>query len=486
MLRGMPAAGIREIDMAALHEPRSPVWNDESEDDAVALAERHLVQPWPFAGSVGAEARSLIGEGDGIYITDAEGRRLIDGPAGMWCVNVGHRREELARVMYEQAMRLSYNTPWYTMNAPSAELARRIAGHAPGDLSHVFFTTGGSSAVETALRFMQFYNNVRGRPEKKLILSRSGAYHGSTYLSASLNGRPRDRDWMDGADDLVVKLSSPDPFRRPAGIDLATFSDRLVQEFRDTIVRIGAERIGAFVAEPVQASGGVIVPPEAYLSRIRRICRENDILYVSDEVVTAFGRLGHVFASGEVFGLDPDMITFAKGVTSGYFPLGGVVISERLLDDLRRSNHPDALFGHGLTYTSHPIGCAVALKNLDLLEAGILDHARAVAPYFQARLKTLEELPLVGEVRGLGLMACVECVADRESRNPLQLDRDVGKRIDAHCHELGLLVRPLINMCVMSPPLTITREQIDDMVAILREGISRTMDELRGEGVWRG
>jgi adenosylmethionine-8-amino-7-oxononanoate aminotransferase len=291
---------------------------------------------------------------------------------------------------------------------------------------------------------------------------------------------------MDGADDLVVKLSSPDPFRRPKGMDVAAFADMLVAEFRDRIAEIGAERIGAFVGEPVQASGGVILPPDGYLKRIRAICRDNDILFISDEVVTAFGRLGHVFASGEVFGIDPDMITFAKGVTSGYFPLGGVVISERLLEELRRSNHPDAMFAHGLTYTSHPVGCAVALKNLDILEDEVLAHARAVAPYFQARLKTLEELPLVGEVRGLGLMACVECVADRESKNPLQLDRAVGVRIDAHCHELGLLVRPLINMCVMSPPLTISREQIDDMVAILREGISRTMEDLRREGLWQG
>ena len=475
--------------MAALRETRTganaPSAPAES-GDAVERAKRHLVQPWPFAGSVGTEARALIGEGEGIYITDGDGKRLIDGPAGMWCVNVGHRRQELAKVMYDQAMALSYNTPWYTMNAPSAELAERIAAYAPGDLDHVFFTTGGSSAVETALRFMQFYNNVRGRPEKKLILSRGGAYHGSTYLSASLNGRPRDRDWMDGADELIVKLSSPNPFRRPAGMSVEAFADSLVEEFRDTIARIGADRIGAFVGEPVQASGGVIVPPDGYLKRIREICRESDILYVSDEVVTAFGRLGHVFASEEVFGIEPDMITFAKGVTSGYFPLGGVVISARLMEELRRSNHPDAMFGHGLTYTSHPVGCAVALKNLDLLEDGVLDHARKVAPYFQTQLKTLEELPLVGEVRGIGLMGCVECVADRESRDPLQLDKDVGKRIDAHCHELGLLVRPLINMCVMSPPLVIMTEQIDDMVAILREGISRTMEDLRREGVWRG
>lgn len=470
--------------MAAMREYERD--RDGSAGDPETVARAHLIQPWPFAGSVGSEARALIGSGDGIWITDGSGKRLMDGPAGMWCVNVGHRREELARVLYEQAMELSYNTPWYTMNAPSAELAERISAYAPGDLSHVFFTTGGSSAVETALRFMQFRNNVRGQPNKKLILSRGGAYHGSTYLSASLNGRPRDHDWMDGADQLVVKLSAPNPFRRPDGISVGDFADFLVDEFLDTVARIGADRIGAFVAEPIQASGGIIVPPAGYLKRIREICRENDILFIADEVVTGFGRLGHVFASGEVFGLDPDMITFAKGVTSGYFPLGGVVVSQDLLAGLRRSNHADAMFGHGYTYTSHPIGCAVALKNLDLLEAGILDHAKAVAPYFQSQLKTLEDLPLVGEVRGMGLMGCVECVADRESRDPLQLDKDVGKRIDAHCHELGLLVRPLINMCVMSPPLVITRDEIDLLVGILREGISRTMDDLRGEGLWQG
>ncbi|MBX3568608.1 MAG: aminotransferase [Rhizobiaceae bacterium] len=470
-------AAVRDIEIAGAASDAG---------EAVELAKRHLVQPWPYAGSVGTEARSFIGEGEGIYITDGDGKRLIDGPAGMWCVNVGHRRAELASVMYDQAMRLSYNTPWYTMNEPSAVLAERLAAHAPGDLDHVFFTTGGSSAVESALRFMQFYNNVRGRPEKKLILSRGGAYHGSTYLSASLNGRPRDRDWMDVADGQVIKLASPDPFRRPAGMTVEAFADMLVEEFRATVERVGAERIGAFVGEPVQASGGVVVPPAGYLPRIRAICRENDILYVSDEVVTGFGRLGEVFASEQVFGIEPDIVTFAKGVTSGYFPLGGMMVSDRLLADLRRSNHPDAMYAHGLTYSSHPVGCAVALANLDLLEGGILDHARAVAPYFQQQLKTLEALPLVGEVRGAGLMACVECVADRESRNPLKLDYEVGKRIDAHCHELGLLVRPLIHMCVMSPPLIITRSQIDDMVDILRRGIELTMDDLARERLWVG
>jgi adenosylmethionine-8-amino-7-oxononanoate aminotransferase len=452
----------------------------------VAKAQSHLVQPWPTAGEIGAEARSGILSGDGIYVTDSEGRRLIDGPAGMWCVNAGHRRQELADVLYEQAMALSYNSPWYTMNEPSVALSERLAGYAPEDLGHVFYTTGGSSAVETALRFMQFANNVKGRPDKKMIVSRQGGYHGSTYLSASLNGRPRDHDWMDSASEQVVKLSCPNPFRRPEGMSEAAFCDFLVEEFRAVIEKTGAERIGAFIAEPVMASGGVIIPPDGYLPRMRALCADNDILFIADEVVTAFGRLGHVFASKDVFGIEPDMITFAKGVTSGYFPLGGVMISSRLFEELRRSNHSDAMFAHGLTYSSHPIGCAVALKNLDILEGGLLEHARSISSYFQQSLKTLEDLPLVGEVRGLGLMACIECVADRVSNNPLTLDLTVGKRIDGHCQELGLLVRPLINMCVMSPPLIITRPQIDDMVSILRASIERTQDELVREGLWKG
>ncbi len=452
----------------------------------VETARAHLIQPWPVAGEIGAEARSGIIAGDGIYVTDIEGRRLIDGPAGMWCTNVGHGCEPIARTLYDQAMALSYSSPWYTVSEPSARLSKRLAAHTPGDLDHVFYTTGGSSAVETALRFMQFANNVQGRPNKKKIVSRQGGYHGSTYLSASLNGRPRDHDWMDSAGDMVIKLSCPNPFRRPAGMSVEAFCAMLVDEFRTTIETHGADHIGAFVAEPIMASGGVIVPPGGYLAGMRELCRDNDILFIADEVVTAFGRLGHVFASQEVFGIEPDIITFAKGVTSGYFPLGGAMISAALLEKLRQSNHSDAMFAHGLTYSSHPIGCAVAETNLDLLEGGLLAHARDTAPYFQAQLKTLEDLPLVGEVRGLGLMACVECVADRDSNNPLALDLEVGKRIDAHCQQLGLLVRPLIHMCVMSPPLTVTRAQIDDLVSILRRGITLTQDELVREGLWKG
>ncbi len=450
------------------------------------LAHDHLIQPWPYSGDIGAEVRSPVADAAGVYIHDDSGRKLIDGPAGMWCTNVGHRNAALADTLRDQAMALSYNSPWYTTNTPSAELAARIAGHAPGDLNHVYFTTGGSTAVESALRFVQFYNNVRGRKDKKRFLCREDGYHGSTYLSASLNGSQRTRNWMDFADDMVIKLSSPNPFRRAKGQSIEAFTDMLVTEFEQAILTHGADTIAAFIGEPVMASGGVIVPPPGYLPRIRDLCTKHDILFIADEVVTAFGRLGHVFASKDVFGITPDIITFAKGVTSGYFPLGGMVVSDRLLDEMRASNHPQAMYAHGLTYSSHPIGCAVALKNLDLLEDGLLEYARDTAPYFQEQMRTLEDLALVGEVRGVGMMVCIECVADRESKNPIRLDTEVGERIDKHCQALGLLLRPLVNMCVMSPPLIITRAQIDDMVGMLREGITRTMADLRAEGIWNG
>ncbi len=452
----------------------------------LAKNSEHLIQPWPSAKDIGEEIRTLIDSGEGIYVKDEQGNKLIDGPAGMWCTNVGHHNEILADALHDQALELSYNSPWYSRNKPSIELSRRLAEHAPGDLENVFYTTGGSTAVESALRFVQFYNNVRGRTQKKKIICREGGYHGSTYLAASLNGSQRTRNWMDYADELVIRISNPDPFRRPKGESVSEFCDNLILEFENTILQVGAENIGAFIGEPILASGGVIVAPPGYFKRIGQLCKKHEIIFIADEVVTAFGRLGHIFASEDVFDVVPDIITFAKGVTSGYFPLGGMIVSEKLTNDLRASNHPDAMYAHGFTYSSHPIGCAVALKNLDMLEGGLLEHVRNTAPYFQQKLASLADLPLVGDVRGLGLMACIECVGDLESSNPIDLDTKVGERIDRHCQALGLLLRPLIHMCVMSPPLIINRQQIDEMTAILREGISRTMDDLRDEGIWDG
>lgn len=447
-------------------------------------AKRHLIQPWDMVDQLGDEARPVMDRADGVYVYDGAGNRLIDGPGGMWCVQVGYRRREIAEALYGQAMHLGYNSPWFSTSAPAAELAERIAAMTPGDLNKIFFTTGGSTAVDTALRFTQFRNNLRGKPEKKMILSRGDAYHGSTYLSASCCGKLRDRDYLDVAGDMVSHLSSPNPYRRPEGMTVEQFGDHLIAELEDRIAEIGADRIACFIGEPILASGGVIVPPPGYHERVAKICRENDILLIHDEVVTAFGRLGHWFASEDVFGVTPDIITFAKGVTSGYVPLGGVAISERLFDEIERSED-GVMFANGYTYSGHPIACAAALANIEIMEKeGLLQHVLDISPYFLGRLKELEELPLVGEVRGQGLMACVDAVADKRNRSPLSLDKKVGERIDRHTEAMGLIVRPMYNMCVMSPPLVIERAQIDTMVEILREGILRTQKDLEAEGIW--
>ncbi|MFO1059770.1 MAG: aminotransferase [Dongiaceae bacterium] len=447
-------------------------------------AMRHLLQPWQAMATVDREARTMVSRAEGIYVYDEQGRRLIDGPAGMWCVQIGHRRPEMAEAIAAQVMELPYYSPWYTTNGPAAELAARIAGYAPGDLDRISFTSGGSTAVDTALRFVQFYNNVLGRPGKKLIIARHGGYHGSTYLSASCSGKPRDKTHMD-CSELVHHIACPNPYRRPAGTTEAQFCDQLVAELERTILELGPERVAAFIAEPILASGGVIVPPDGYNRRTRELCRRHDVLYIADEVVTGFGRLGHMLASEAVFGVVPDIITFAKGVSSGYVPLGGVAISRRVMEQVSGDKAGDAVFSNGFTYSSHPVACAAAMTNLDIMEReGLLAHVRAIAPYFQARLKELEDLPIVGEVRGMGLMAAIECVADRETHDPLLFE--VGRRIDAHCQALGLIVRPLINICVMSPPLVIQSEQIDEMVRLLRRGIELTMADLRREGLWHG
>ncbi len=455
--------------------------------DTETILERdeYVIHPWECFDRRHLESRTVITRGEGIYVYDSDGNRLIDGPGGMWCVNVGHGRRELAQAMADQAAQLAYYSPWSLSNVPAANLARRLASHAPGDLSNVFFTTGGSTAVDSALRFVAFYNNLKGRPEKKHVISRADAYHGSTYLSASCSGKARDKNYLDFERGFVHHLASPNPYRRPDGMTMAEFREHCVKELEDKILELGPDKVAAFIAEPVLASGGVIVPPPGYHARCLEVCRRHDVLYISDEVVTAFGRLGEMFASESVFDIVPDIITSAKGITSGYIPLGALLVSDRLIREVGDNEARGATFANGFTYSGHPVACAVALRNMDILEGdGLLEHVRHVGPYFQARLRTLEDLPIVGEVRGMGLMACVECVTSKQSRMPLTMAYEIGSRIDAHCQKLGLIVRPLINMCVISPPLIITEEQVDNLVALLRKGIERATDDIRREGLW--
>ena len=447
----------------------------------------HFVHPWEGMAGLGANDRTFTEDGEGIYVTTATGERLIDGPAGMWCVQVGYGNREIAEAMAQQAVEMAYFSPFNNSNSAPARLARELAARTPGDLDRVFFTTGGSTAVDSALRFVQFRNNVLGRPDKKMFISREGAYHGSTYLAASVSGKGRDKDWLDQADGLVRFLPDVNPYNRPEGQAIEAFLDEKVADLENAIRGIGADRVAAFIAEPILCSGGVIVPPAGYHARCLEVCRKHDVLYISDEVVTGFGRLGHWFASEEVFGIVPDIITCAKGLTSGYSPMGACIISERLVADVSGDNSRGATFSSGFTYSGHPVSAAAALKNIEIFEReGILAHVRSVAPHFAERLAALAGLPLVGDARGMGLVGCVECVAEVPSGDSLELDRSIGAMIDRHCQGKGLILRPIVNMCVFSPPLVITDAQIDRMFDIIEEGIRSTADELTRQGVRLG
>ncbi len=435
----------------------------------------NFVHPWEGMDALGRNARTVLDGAGGIYVRDTEGRRLIDGPAGMWCVQIGYGREEMAEAMADQARQLAYFSPFSTTNAVSARLAHEIATRTPGDLNRVFFTTGGSTAVDTAIRFVHFRNNLLGRPDRKIIISRDRAYHGSTYLAGSVSGRERDRLWLDKADHLAHFLPDVTPSRRPPGQPIEEFLDEKVADLERAILEFGPDRVAAFIAEPVLASGGVIVPPDGYHRRCLEICHRHDVLYIADEVVTGFGRLGHWFASEDVFGMIPDIITCAKGLTSGYVPMGAAIISDSLFEGISGEGAAPATFSNGYTYSAHPVSAAAALKNMEIIEReGLLEHVRDIAPMFQERLRALAEFDIVSDTRGIGLMGCVECSLNGHLENDLQ----IGALIDEECQRRGLLVRPLINMCVLSPPLTISANQVDTLFKVLSEGIRAAEDHL--------
>lgn len=444
----------------------------------------HFMHPWESMADHGHVARTITEGSTGIFVTDNNGRQLIDGPAGMWCVQIGYGRQEMAQAMADQAQQLAYFSPFSNSCSVSARLAHEIAQRTPGDLNHVFFTTGGSTAVDTALRFVQFRNNLLGRPEKKIVISRQKAYHGSTYLAASVSGKERDRLWLDKADDLVHFLPDVNPYRRPENMSIEEFLDQKIADLETAITSLGADKVAAFIAEPILASGGVIVPPPGYHKRCLEVCRKHDVLYISDEVVTGFGRLGHWFASETVFGITPDIITCAKGMTSGYVPMGAAVISDRLIADVSGDKSKGATFSNGFTYSGHPVSAAAALKNIEIIEGeGILEHVRDVSPLFLERLHALKNLPIIGDTRGMGLMGCVESSVGAGKGDALEIDLAMGALIDEHCQKLGLILRPLINMCVLSPPLIITENQIEEMFDILEKGVRMATDELARRGV---
>lgn len=445
----------------------------------------HIIHPYTNYNQFSKEGSVIYSQGKGHFITDTDGNCYLDGIAGLWCVNIGHGNQEIADAMAVQSKKLAYyNTFEDAGSAPAAELAAKLAEICPDSLNHVFYGTGGSMANDTAIKIIHYYFNLLGKPNKKLILSRDLAYHGSTYLAHALTGIRPTHAAFDLPHDLVYYLSAPYKYRNQGDRSDHEFLDFLIEEMENVINKIGQDNIACFIAEPIMGAGGVIVPPEGYHKRTYDLCKQYDILYISDEVVTAFGRLGHMVTSEAVFGIEPDIIVIAKGLSSGYVPLGATMISDKIYDVIRKPKKENPYFSHGFTYSGHPLSCHIGLKNIEILQRdNFCKHVQQWGTYFEQQLKTLSGLPIVGDIRGSHYMLCIEFVADKITKTTFPPDVAIGKRVYKQCKKRGLIIRPIGAMVILSPPLTYDKDAIDKTVAILKNSIIETVNDLFKEKI---
>lgn len=450
------------------------------------IDKRHTLHPWADLATSKVQGDLVMTKGEGYHVFDSEGHRYIDGISGMWCVNIGYANEEMADAISEQIKELVYYTPFGAMTNPlSAKLSEVLAELTPGDLNRVHLTTGGSSAVDSAIRFVHFYFNALGQPEKKHVISRTESYHGSSFLSASLSGKAVDRTYFHYMSDFIHHVEGPNPYRRDKSLSIEQYLQHLIDEFEEKIKEIGPEKVACFIAEPIMGSGGVLVPPAGYHKAMKQVCEKYDVLYILDEVVTGFGRLGHFFSAQSVWEIVPDIITCAKGISSGYQPLGATIISDRLFDRVSGNNAPDAAyFTNGYTYSGHPVACAAALKNIEILKRDkVCEHVREIGPYFFDQLKQLERYDIVGEVRGHHLMACIECNISHNMTAAEDKDMHAALVVDKFCEQFGLIVRPYEALLILSPPLIIDKKGVDKMIAILTKSIEHATTDLQEQGL---
>jgi len=444
---------------------------------------RHVMHPFSVLGRhEHAGPRRMMVRGSGSMIYDEDGRGYIDAMAGLWCVNVGYGRRELADAMHEQALRLPYYHSFSSMATDTpALLAERLLELTPGDMSKVLYGTSGSDANDTQIKLVRLYNNLLGRPQKKKVIARQRGYHGVTIASGSLTGLDGMHAGFDLPMDGVLHTRAPYGLRegQPGETD-AEFVGRLATELDELILAEDPSTVAAFIAEPIQAAGGVIVPPDGYFAAIQEVLRRHDVLLIADEVVCGFGRLGTWFGS-DVFGIEPDLITVAKGITSAYAPLSACIISERVWRVLSDGAGPKA-FAHGYTYSSHPLAAACALANLDLIGRDeLIARAGERGASLNAKLQAaFKNHPLVGEVRGLGLIAAVEFVAERTPTKLFEPLGHVSARVDAACLERGVITRALPESDTISfcPPFVITETEIDEIVDVARQAVDVVAAEL--------
>jgi L-2,4-diaminobutyrate transaminase len=445
-----------------------------SKDTLADLDRRHVFHPFSVPGAhENAGPRRMIVSGKGSTLTDDEGRTYLDAMAGLWCVNVGYGRAEIAEALRDEALKLGYYHSFSSMATDTpAMLAQRIIEIAPAGMSKVLYGNSGSDANDTQIKLVRMYNNLLGRPQKKKIISRWRGYHGVTIASGSLTGLPGMHKAFDLPMEGVLHTKAPNRlWEALPGESDADFSARLAAELEQLIVAEGPDTVGAFIAEPVQAAGGVVLPPEGYFAAIQAVLRKHDILMIADEVVCGFGRLGTWFGS-DLLGIEPDLMTVAKGVTSAYMPLSAVLVSENVWQVIAEKSG-GASFNHGYTYTSHPLAAAAALANLDVIENdGLLERVNVVGAHMQKRLReAFADHPLVGDVRGTGLIGAVEFVAAREPLTRFDPLGSIGAAVTQACLDRGVITRalPEADSIAFSPPFVVTEEEIDQIVDVARE-----------------
>ena len=455
----------------------TPTSNPNTEELRAIALEHHLPPFTDHAQLAQEGGPRIITNADGCYLWDANGRRYLDGMAGLWCVNVGYGRKEIAEAAYKQMLDLPYyNSFFKTATPPSVDLAKKVAGLLPDHLNQIHFVGSGSEANDTIARLVRHYYNLIGKPQKKIFISRHNAYHGSTMAAASFGGMAG----MHAQGDLplpgFVHVDQPYWYGEGADLSPEEFGLKAAKSVEDKILELGADKVAAFIGEPVQGAGGVIIPPDTYWPEINRICKEHDILLIADEVICGFGRTGEWFGQ-QTLGINADIVPMAKGLSSGYLPVGAVAVSDDLAKTLKDEGGE---FAHGMTYSGHPVCCAAALENLNIIEReNLVGRVRDdTAAYFNEALASLNDLALVGETRSLGLLGAIELVKDKATRTKFDPVGKVGGICRDKSFDAGLVMRACGDIMVLSPPLIIDRKQIDELVELVRQSVDATMREI--------
>ncbi|GAA6180596.1 putrescine--pyruvate aminotransferase [Shimia sp. NS0008-38b] len=448
-----------------------------------ALDVAHHMHPFSTQNEFNETGARVITQAKGVTLTDSEGNQILDAMAGLWCVNIGYGREELADVAARQMRELPYyNTFFKTTHVPVIALSAKLAELAPGDLNHVFYAGSGSEANDTNLRLVRHYWSAKGKPSKTVFISRKNAYHGSTVAGASLGGMvPMHQQGSLPIPD-IHHINQPNWWSEGGDLSPEEFGLQRAKELEEAILELGEDRVAAFIAEPIQGAGGVIVPPETYWPEIQRICDKYEILLIADEVICGFGRTGNWFGSQTV-GIKPHIMSIAKGLSSGYAPIGGSIVCDEVAEVVGATE-----FNHGYTYSGHPVSCAVALENLRILEEEqVIEHVRDnVAPYLKTKWEALTNHPLVGEAKIVGMMGSIALTPNKTTRAAFAAETGtVGYKCREHCFSNNLVMRHVGDRMIISPPLVMTRDEVDVLIDRATRALDQTFDQVKAEGLYK-